>query len=228
MEKLMPDKIRIVAAGKKTRVVLTDSGESLTPPADWSLLLPGDAAHTTAVKKAGPYWQIQNKKGRRVFSGGIWASKEIITKTGKALEEKRATPEYIKKQKYNQKRRLKIQEEYVCSFYEKTLAFLAFHPKYQKLAIKLADAVTEHATPVGSGTVARTERISLENRVKAAVIAWMRHATTAYDHMKIKRVKGYRREVRRSLADISETLLNRYRAGEISDIETCPLYNALK
>lgn len=54
-----------------------------------------------------------------------------------------------------------------------------------------------HAVPVGSGTVARTQLIPLEQRAEAAVIAWMRHQTTAYDRMSIARIKGERREVRR-------------------------------
>ncbi len=224
----MPQKSRVVFKGKDKRTVLSESGELLTPPPDWSLLLPGDAAHTRFVKKAGPCWQIQVKKGRRIYSGGIWASEEIINTIRKELEEKRATPEYVKKNEYNKKRRIKSQEDYVSLFYEKTIEFLAFHPVHKELALKFAKAVTEHATPVGSGTVARTKRIPLENRVKAAVIAWMRHATTAYDHMKIKRIKRERREIRRSLADISETLLNKYRAGDIADIEICPLQNAIK
>jgi Fe-S cluster biosynthesis and repair protein YggX len=49
----------------------------------------------------------------------------------------------------------------------------------------MSKLVTAHATPVGSGTVARTERIPLEQRAESAVIAWMRHQTTAYDSMKI-------------------------------------------
>ena len=59
--------------------------------------------------------------------------------------------------------------------------FLAFAPAYADLAEKLADAVSAHATPVGSGTVARTARIPSHERAEAAVIAWMRHQTTAYD-----------------------------------------------
>lgn len=224
----MPEKTRIVFRGKDRHTLLTESGKTLTPPDDWELLPPGDAAHTRAVKKAGPCWQIELKKGRRVFSGGIWAASGIINKTREELEEKRTTPGYLKRKEYDQKRRQKTQEGYVRAFYEKTLEFLAFHSKHETLALLLAGAVTEHATPVGSGTVARTQRIPLENRVKAAVIAWMRHNTTAYDHMKIKRIKGERRKVRRSLAETSETLLNKYRAGDVFEVETCPLYHSLK
>ena len=86
--------------------------------------------------------------------------------------------------------------------------------------------MTGHATPVGSGTVARTGRIPLEARAEAAVIAWMRHQTTGYDGMANPRVKGKRREVRRMLARRSQELLQRYRRGEPVG-EDCPLKKAL-
>ena len=86
--------------------------------------------------------------------------------------------------------------------------------------------MTQHATPVGSGTVARTQRIPIERRAESAVIAWLRHATTAYDNMKIARVRGKRREVRRLLAEQSRRLLEKYRAGHAAD-QTCPLQLAL-
>jgi hypothetical protein len=82
------------------------------------------------------------------------------------------------------------------------------------------------ATPVGSGTVARTKRISIEQRTEAAVIAWMRHQTAAYESMKIARIKGKRREVRQMLAQRSQELLGRYRRGETVG-EECPLKRAL-
>ena len=87
--------------------------------------------------------------------------------------------------------------------------------------------MTAHATPVGSGTVARTERIPVTRRAEAAVIAWLRHHTTAYDHMTIARVKGRRREVRRALAERSRELLDVYRQGRARDLVRCPLRAAL-
>ena len=106
------------------------------------------------------------------------------------------------------------------------VAFLNFHPKYVDLAKQMAKVVTEHATPVGSGTVARTKRIPVEQRAEAAVIAWMRHQTTAYDSMTVPRVKGKRREVRRMLAGHSKKLLSQYRRGESAAVD-CPLQRAL-
>lgn len=91
----------------------------------------------------------------------------------------------------------------------------------------MAEAITVHAVPVGSGTVARTTMIPVEERAAKAVIAWMRHQTTAYESMRIPRVKGKRREIRRMLASRSVELLKTYREG----LETpagCPLKKALE
>jgi hypothetical protein len=74
--------------------------------------------------------------------------------------------------------------------------------------------------------VARTQRIPIEKRAESAVIAWLRHATTAYDNMKIPRIKGKRREVRRMLAEQSRRLLEKYRAGHEVEM-ACPLQQAL-
>ena len=54
--------------------------------------------------------------------------------------------------------------------------------------------MTRHATPVGNGTLARAGHIPIHKRANSAVIAWMRHETTAYDQMKIPRIKGKRRK----------------------------------
>lgn len=224
----MPTKIRTIYKRREKDSFLTDSGEVIKPPADWTLLLPGDAALTRAVKKATPFWKIEIKKGRRIYSGGIWASDDIIRKIRQDLEEKRNTPEYLRKREYTKTRHKHIQEEYVNSFQTAVIDYLLFHPKHQGLAIELAKKVTEHATPVGSGTVARTKTIPVGDRVEAAVIAWMRHKTTDYDTLKIKRVKGERRRIRRKLAGMSKLLLNRYRSGEVVDFGNCSLQKALK
>ena len=75
--------------------------------------------------------------------------------------------------------------------------------------------------------MARTERIPVEERAEAAVIAWLRHQTTAYDHMKIERVKGARRQVRRELAERSRALLDVHRVDRAHAAVGCPLCQAL-
>ncbi|MBL9038680.1 MAG: DUF2293 domain-containing protein, partial [Archangium sp.] len=114
--------------------------------------------------------------------------------------------------------------QYVADFEAEVLTFLRFSPAYDALQRAVAQAVTAHATPVGSGTVARTKRIDIDERAEAAVIAWLRHQTTAYDSMQIARVKGARREMRRKLADISRRLLARHQgAAPLHDMGDCPL-----
>lgn len=212
--------------GTQPNTVRTPSGQSLKVPAGWILLPPGDAARTRRVKAAGEHWLVQEKVGRKLFSRGIWAPRETIERIEKELAAERSTERYAKKQAAGAKRRETAQAEYVEDFQAAVLAYVAFHGRYAELAQKFASAVAAHATPVGSGTVARTKRIPIERRAEAAVIAWMRHQTTAYDSMKIARVKGQRREVRRMLAQRSKELLGAYRQGE-PVTAACPLARAL-
>jgi len=212
--------------GPTPNTVRSPNGQVLTIPADWILLPPGDAALTRRVKAAGEHYVVAEKKGRKVFSRGVWAAGAIIEGIRADLEAERATEGFAKKKEADARRRDKAQAEYVEDFHGAVVTFLAFHPMYAELAIRLAQAVTVHATPVGSGTVARTKRIPVEKRAEAAVIAWMRHGTTGYDGMTIPRVRGKRREVRRMLARRSHELLERYRRGAIGG-EDCPLKKAL-
>ena len=204
----------IFTPGPTPNTVRAADGKVLTAPDGWVLLPPGDAALTRRVKAAGDHWIVQEKKGRKIFSRGVWAAATTIDKIRAELEAERSTESYAKRKEADARRRDKAQAEYVEDFYGAVVEFLAFHPVHADLAHRLAHAVADHATPVGSGTVARTKRIPVEQRAEAAVIAWMRHQTTAYESMTIPRIKGKRREVRRMLAQRSQELLGRYRRGE--------------
>jgi len=169
---------------------------------------------------------VQEKKGRKVFSRGVWAPAATIRHIQDELAAERSTDAYARRQASAAARREQVQEAYVEDFRGAVLAYLAFDARHAATAEAIADAVTAHATPVGSGTVARTQRIPIERRASAAVIAWLRHQTTGYDSMVIPRVKGKRREVRRMLAARSKELLARYRRGEPAG-PSCPLAAAL-
>ncbi len=212
--------------GPTPGTVKAPSGEVLTPPSDWALLPPGDAGLTRRVKAAGPHWVVAEKKGRKVFSKGVWADGAVIARLKAEREVEQASDGYVRKLEAGARRREKVQAEYVEDFHGAVMAFLAFPPVHADLAARMARQITDHATPVGSGTVARTQRIPVEERAEAAVIAWMRHQTTGYDDMVIPRVKGKRREVRRMLAKRSGQLLARYRRGEAAE-SGCPLQQAL-
>jgi len=212
--------------GPQPNTVRTADGKILSVPEGWILLPPGDAAMTRRIKAAGDHWVVAEKKGRKVFSRGIWAAAEAIEQIRADLEAERSTEGFAKKKEAGARRREKAQAEYVEDFQGAVLLFLAFDSRHADLAQRLARAVTDHATPVGSGTVARTKRIPVEQRAEAAVIAWMRHQTTGYDSLVIPRVKGKRREVRRMLAARSKELLAGYRRGESAGA-ACPLQKAL-
>lgn len=214
------------APGPTPGTVRTADGKVLTVPDSWVLLPPGDAALTRRVKAAGEHWVVQEKLGRKVFSRGVWAPAATIERVRTELEAERSTPTYARKREADARRREGAQAAYVEDFHGAVVAFLGFHPAHADLADRLAKAVTEHATPVGSGTVARTKRIPVGERAEAAVIAWLRHRSTGYDDIAIPRVKGKRREVRRLLAGRSQELLDRYRRGEPVP-EGCPLQAAL-
>ncbi len=216
----------IFSPGPTSNTVKSADGKVLTVPEGWVLLPPGDAALTRRTKAAGEHWIVQEKKGRKVFTKGVWAPAITIDRIREGLVAERSTDAFVKRKEAAARRREKAQAEYVEDFFGAVVTFLDFHSDYDELAQQMAQVVTEHATPVGSGTVARTKRIPVEQRAEAAVIAWMRHQTTAYDSMTIARVKGKRREVRRMLARHSKELLAQYRRGEPNPVD-CPLQKAL-
>lgn len=208
------------------RVFVAPDGRRLSPPESWACLPPGDAGLTRRVKAAGPSWAVIEKRGRKAFSKGLWAPRENIEAARAALEAERATPGYEKKRQADVARRERAHAAYAVSFEQEVHDFLGFAPRWAELARIVARRVAAHATPVGSGTVARTQRISIEERAEAAVIAWMRHQTTGYDHMKIERVAGRRREVRRELAQLSRAVLDLHRRDLPHASHACTLCTA--
>ena len=207
-------------------ILRDEQGEKVTPPAGWVFLAAGDAGLTRKVTAQGVFWRVQVQMGRRLISKGIWAPGETISLARQEVEAVRSTPAYQKKIAGDRQRRGRKQAEYEQEFCLAVRTFLAFAPRYQELEKEMAEAITGHAVPVGSGTVARTAMIPVAERAAKAVIAWMRHQTTAYETMKIPRIKGQRREIRRMLAARSAELLQVYREGGETSAG-CPLRLAL-
>jgi Uncharacterized conserved protein (DUF2293) len=209
-------------------VFIAPDGRRMSPPSGWACLPPGDAGLTRRVKAAGPSWVVIEKRGRKAFSKGLWAPSEHIDAARAALEAERATDAYAKRREAETARRERGHAAYAQEFEQEVFAFLRFAPRWTELACELARRVAAHATPVGSGTVARTQRIPIEERARAAVIAWMRHQTTRYDDMTIERVKGRRREVRRELAEISRAVIEMHRTNTPHAPHACTLCSAVE
>jgi hypothetical protein len=226
MSKNMAKEENVVEYGRDGQL-LDREGHTLTPPSGWAFLPAGDAGLTRKITSHSNYWRVQARMGRRVISKGIWASAERIEAARAEIEAQRSSPEYQRKLAGSRRRRDAKQEAYEDEFYRAVRSYLNFAPCYRRYEQAMARAVTRHAVPVGSGTVARTTRVPLEERVARAVIAWMRHQTTAYESMPIARIKGERRRVRRFLAERSLALLAGYRQGKTMG-EGCPLMTALE
>ncbi|MEI6053036.1 MAG: DUF2293 domain-containing protein [Opitutaceae bacterium] len=224
----MPNATREVRPSQKPGYVLNEHAVLEPVPVDWMLLPPGDAALSRRIKADGPSWTMIEMKGRKRFSRGIWAPAHRINSLRLQLSQERADPAHQRKLDSARSRRAVEQADYVEDFRVAVLTFLAFHPAHASDAQLLADLIATHATPVGSGTVARTERIPIEERAEAATIAWLRHQTTGYDQMRIPQIKGRRREVRRLLAQRSHQLLRIYRDGGYVDPTLCTLQVALR
>lgn len=219
---------RDVRECQKPGYVMSLQDGLLKIPEGWTLLPPGDATMSRRIKKAGPCWTMKKRKGSKWFSLGIWADAESIERIRLEVAAEKQDPAYKKRIEAGRVRREKQQELYAQEFEAELVQYLNFAHRYQSIGEKLAKAISAHAVPVGSGTVARTKRIPIEERVEAATIAWMRHQTTAYDEMHIPMVKGKRREVRRRLAKRSKQLLDAYRNGYDLNSLQCPLAKALK
>src|SRR4051812_11287305 len=98
--------------GPTPNTVRATNGKVLTVPEGWVLLPPGDAALTRRVKAAGDHWVVAEKRGRKVFSRGIWAAAATIERIRAELEVERATEGFAKQKASSTRRRDKAQAEY--------------------------------------------------------------------------------------------------------------------
>lgn len=223
----MPTETRSFLITKSDERLKDKRGQVFSVPTGWENLPAGDASVTRKVKSLGPTWTVQEKKGRKAFSHGVWAAKEQIEEAIKLVEAQRADPKHQKKLAQVKVRREEKETVFGEDFQQAIIQFLNFDQKYHFLVEQLSTLVKEHAVPVGSGTVARSSSVTLEDKAALAVMAWMRHQTSAYDSTSVARVKGARRELRRQIARQSERILAKYRIGDNVDFEVCPLYRAL-
>ena len=127
----MPDSLTVAPTSDPRRVRAPD-GTLLSPPAGWALLPPGDAGLTRRVKAAGPSWTVVEKKGRKMFSRGVWAPEAHISAARAALEAERATPAYAKRRASDAARREREQAEYEVDFANAVLRFLRLRARLRR------------------------------------------------------------------------------------------------
>ncbi|MEY4672277.1 MAG: hypothetical protein RL148_61, partial [Planctomycetota bacterium] len=74
----MSEQSLVVRPGLDAFRVRNERGEQVRVPDGWVLLPPGDPALTRRVKEAGPSWTVQEKRGNKVFSRGVYAPADRI------------------------------------------------------------------------------------------------------------------------------------------------------
>jgi hypothetical protein len=223
----MPTETRSFLITKSDSSLKDKTGKVYSVPTGWENLPAGDASVTRKLKSLGPTWTVQEKKGRKAFSHGVWAAKKQIEEATTLVEAQRADPKHQKKLAQVKVRREEKETVFGEDFQQEIIQFLNFDQRYHLLVEQLSKLVKEHAVPVGSGTVARSSSVALIDKAALAVMAWMRHQTSAYDSTPVPRVKGARRELRRQIARQSERILAKYRSGDDVDFTVCPLHKAL-
>ena len=123
---------RMFSPGPTPNTVRAADGRVLTAPEGWILLPPGDAALTRRVKAAGDHWVVAEKKGRKVFSRGVWAPAATIERIRAELEVERSTEGFAKRKEADARRRDKAQAEYVEDFFGAVVTFLGFHSELRR------------------------------------------------------------------------------------------------
>src|SRR5881397_2344474 len=109
--------------GPTPNTVRSADGRVLAAPEGWTLLPPGDAALTRRVKAAGDHWVVQEKRGRKVFSRGVWAPGTTIDRIKAELDAERSTESFAERKEADARRREKAQEAYVEDFGGAVLAY---------------------------------------------------------------------------------------------------------
>src|SRR5205085_3467259 len=112
----MPNQTRIVSPGPDARSVRTADGQVLRAPNDWVLVPPGDPGLTRRIKAAAPTWTVQEKRGRKTFSQGVWVSAQIVEPIRQALAAERAAPHYAKRRQADAPPRAGAQSQYGQTF----------------------------------------------------------------------------------------------------------------
>jgi hypothetical protein len=103
--------------GPTPNTVRGADGKVLTVPEGWVLLPPRDATLTRRVKAAGDHWVVAERKGRKVFSRGIWAPAATIERIRVELDAERSTEGFAKRKEADVRRRVQAQIEYVEDLY---------------------------------------------------------------------------------------------------------------
>ena len=147
-------------------------------PKGWVFVPAGTTFVTREVKK-GPHWILLKRRKGYTATLGVFCPEASLTDAEKRRDE---TAESRARQRgVGRASRERAESRYRTSLERAVLEFLSFAPQHKSLALEIAEGSVAHATPVGSGRVGRTRKLSLSERAELAVRAYIRHKHTNYE-----------------------------------------------
>ncbi len=148
-------------------------------PGDWAFVPAGNAFRTREVKRRGPHWVLLKRRKRYTETLGVLCPDKILDEVEGREEETQAARAKARERAEEQRQR--DDERYRRAFEEACLRYLDFAPRYASVARTIARETAAHATVKRSGRVGRTSLLPLDEKVRLAVRAHLRHRHTSYE-----------------------------------------------
>jgi hypothetical protein len=148
-------------------------------PGDWVFVPAGSAFRTREVKRRGPHWVLLKRRKSYTETLGILCPGKNLEDVEKREGETRAAREKARERAEGQRQR--DEERHRRAFEEACLRYLDFAPRYASVARTIAGETAAHATVKRSGRVGRTSLLPLDEKVRLAVRAHLRHRYTSYE-----------------------------------------------
>lgn len=160
---------------------------NVTVPDGWVFIPTGDTFATREVKK-GPHWVLLKRRKGYTATLGVFCPEENLDSAERRREE---TAESRARQRaFGRTSRERAEERYRADMEQAIRDFLAFRPEHAMIAEEVARGAVAQATPVGSGRVGRTRKLSIAERAELAARAYIRHRHTDYEARLEKRREG--------------------------------------
>ena len=160
---------------------------NLSVPDGWVFVPASDAFVTREVKK-GPHWVLLKRRKGYTATLGIFCPEASFTNAEKRRDETAASR--ARQRVVGRASRERAETRYRAELEKAIIGFLGFRPKHAALAREIARGAVAQATPVGSGRVGRTRKLSLAQRAELAARAYIRHRHTDYEEQLAKASEG--------------------------------------
>lgn len=151
---------------------------NVTVPDGWVFVPAGDTFVTREIKK-GPHWILLKRRKGYTATLGAFCPEERLALAEKRREETVETR--TRQRAVGRMSRERSEERYRAEMERAIREFLAFRPEHAALAEEIARGAVTQATPVRSGRVGRTRKLSLSQRAELAPRAYIRHRHTDYE-----------------------------------------------